>query len=62
MGIAFFLMYTNGTLIDAETAERLAEMGNLMPAIAVDGFEKRTDERRGRGVFQRILKAMAALR
>jgi len=61
-GDCFFLMFTNGTLIDAETAERLAEMGNLIPAISVDGFEKRTDERRGRGVFQRILKAMAALR
>jgi len=61
-GDCFFLMFTNGTLIDAETPARLAEMGNLIPAISVDGFEKRTDERRGRGVFQRILKAMAALR
>jgi len=58
----FFLMYTNGTLIDERMAERMAEAGNLAPAISVEGFEARTDERRGKGVFQRILTAMANLR
>lgn len=58
----FFLMFTNGTLIDEEVAERLAEAGNLIPAISVEGFEERTDERRGPGVFQRILTAMNYLR
>ena len=58
----FFMMYTNGTLIDREMAERMAEVGNLTPAISVEGFEARTDARRGAGVFQRILKAMANLR
>ena len=58
----FFLMYTNGTLINEWMAERIAETGNLTPAISVEGFEARTDERRGEGVFQRILAAMANLR
>ena len=58
----FFLMYTNGTLIDQKTAARLAEVGNVTPAISVEGFEERTDERRGKGVFQRVLRAMANLR
>ena len=58
----FFLMYTNGTLIDERMAERMAEVGNLIPAISVEGFESLTDERRGIGVFQRILAAMANLR
>lgn len=58
----FFMMYTNGTLIDEEMAQRMAEVGNLTPAISVEGFEERTDARRGQGVFQRILKAMANLR
>lgn len=58
----FFMMYTNGTLINERRARRMAEVGNLSPAISVEGFEARTDERRGKGTFQRILKAMAHLR
>jgi MoaA/NifB/PqqE/SkfB family radical SAM enzyme len=58
----YFLMYTNGTLIDEKMAERIAEVGNISPAISVEGFEKETDNRRGKGVFQKILKAMENLR
>jgi len=59
---ALFLMYTNGTLIDEEMAVRMAEVGNLTPAISVEGWEERTDARRGKGVFQQVLAAMANLR
>ena len=58
----FFMVYTNGTLITPEVAQRLAEVGNLSPAISVEGFEAETDARRGKGVFNRILKAMENLR
>lgn len=58
----FFLVYTNGTLFTERVAERLAEAGNVVPAISVEGFEKLTDDRRGKGTFQRILKGMANLR
>ncbi len=58
----FFIFYTNGTLIDGEVAERLAKLGNAYPQISVEGFEKETDERRGKGVFKRILKAVENLR
>ena len=58
----FFLMYTNGTLIDAEVAARMAELGNLTPAISVEGWADRTDARRGQGVFDKVLAAMANLR
>lgn len=58
----FFMMYTNGTLINEKMAARLAEVGNLTPAISVEGFEKETDARRGKGVFKRILKSMENLR
>ncbi|HHE05044.1 MAG TPA: radical SAM protein [candidate division WOR-3 bacterium] len=54
----FFLMYTNGTLIDKDVANKLAELGNVAPAISVEGFEEKTDTRRGKGVFQKILDAM----
>jgi len=58
----YFLMYTNGTLIDKKMARAMAEVGNITPAISVEGFEEETDERRGRGVFKKILEAMANLR
>ncbi len=58
----FFLMYTNGTLITDEVARKMAELGNITPAISVEGYEKETDERRGKGMYKRILKAMDNLK
>ncbi|AKJ63783.1 radical SAM protein [Kiritimatiella glycovorans] len=57
-----FLVYTNGTRIDDETARRMSELGNITPAISVEGFEAETDDRRGRGVFRKVLRAMENLR
>ncbi len=58
-----FLTYTNGTLLDRDgRAERLARLGNVIPAISVEGFERETDARRGPGIHRRVLEAMAALR
>ncbi len=57
----FFLVYTNGTLIDDKTAKRLAELGNITPAISLEGWRARTDERRGEGVFDQITAAMDRL-
>ncbi len=57
-----FMFYTNGTLIDEKTAQRMAALGNVTPAISVEGWRGRTDERRGVGVFDQILAAMEQLR
>jgi MoaA/NifB/PqqE/SkfB family radical SAM enzyme len=58
----FFMVYTNGTLINHEIARQLADVGNLTPCISVEGFEQKTDERRGRGVFKKIMEAFECLR
>ena len=58
----FFLMYTNGTLIDDQVAQKLGAIGNLTPAISVEGLRESTDARRGAGVFDRVVQAMARLR
>ncbi|MGM0649255.1 MAG: radical SAM/SPASM domain-containing protein [Bacteroidota bacterium] len=58
----FFMFYTNGTLIDKARAEELAELSNMIPCISVEGFEKETDERRGKGNFKKILQSMENLR
>jgi len=57
-----FLMFTNGTLIDQEVAKRMADLGNVVPQVSVEGFEKETDERRGKGVFKKILRAFENMR
>jgi MoaA/NifB/PqqE/SkfB family radical SAM enzyme len=58
---AFFQVYTNGTLIDERTADRLLDLGNVAPAISVEGYGTETDARRGRGVHDRALAAMRRL-
>ncbi|MGB9661753.1 MAG: radical SAM protein [Moorellaceae bacterium] len=57
-----FMVYTNGTLIDDTVADRIVEVGNISPAISLEGWRERTDARRGRGVFDRIVAAMDRLR
>lgn len=57
-----FMFYTNGTLITKGVAQRLAKLGNVIPAISIEGNESHTDERRGKGVHNRVLEAMKFLR
>ncbi|MGM0365430.1 MAG: radical SAM protein [Actinomycetota bacterium] len=59
---SFFQIYTNGQLIDKEAAAKLAELGNAVPCMSIEGFEKETDERRGKGAWNNIMKAMDNLR
>lgn len=58
----FFLVYTNGTMLNEMVIDRLAESANVTPAVSVEGFEKETDARRGKGVFGKILEALERLR
>jgi MoaA/NifB/PqqE/SkfB family radical SAM enzyme len=58
----FFLFYTNGTLINERIARELARLGNVTPAISLEGFEKETDERRGKGIFKKVQQAVENLK
>ena len=58
----FFLTYTNGSLLDKETCRKLRKLGNVAAAISVEGWEKETDARRGKGMWKKIHTAMANLR
>lgn len=58
----FFLTYTNGTLIDEAVAIQLGRLGNVAPAISVEGWEKETDARRGPNTWNKILGTMSRLR
>lgn len=57
-----FLVFTHGGLIDERMVERLIEVGNVMPAFSLEGYEKETDERRGAGHFRKVMRAMDLLR
>ncbi|MDK2835800.1 MAG: hypothetical protein PWP21_577 [Thermosediminibacterales bacterium] len=57
-----FMIYTNGTLITDEVADRIVEVGNISPAISLEGWKERTDARRGEGVFDKVVGAMDRLR
>jgi sulfatase maturation enzyme AslB (radical SAM superfamily) len=58
----FFIVITNGTLIDEKLTLELAQLGNVCPLISVDGYEMETDKKRGSGVHGQMLKAMENLR
>jgi MoaA/NifB/PqqE/SkfB family radical SAM enzyme len=55
---SIFQIYTNGSLIDEGMVERFVELGNVIPAISLEGFREETDGRRGKGQFDRITKVM----
>ena len=57
----FFQVYTNGTLMTREKAERFAEAGNAAVIISIEGDENETDAWRGKGVYRRIMKAFEYL-
>ena len=58
----FFMTYTNGTLINENVSRRLSKAGNMLLCISVEGWKERTDERRGEGVFNKVLTTMDRLR
>jgi MoaA/NifB/PqqE/SkfB family radical SAM enzyme len=61
-GDTTFQIYTNGTLIDEKMVERFVELGNVVPAISLEGLKEETDGRRGKGQFDRVSKVMDWLR
>lgn len=56
-----FMMYTNGILIDDVMADRMLDVGNVSPAISLEGFKESTDARRGAGTYDKIMNSMDRL-
>ena len=57
-----FLCFTNATLIDEAFADEMRRVKNFVPAISLEGGEEATDGRRGRGVYQKVMRAVDLLR
>lgn len=59
---AFFNVFTNGTMIDENVVSKLVELGNVIPMLSIEGFRQETDNRRGKEVYEKVLKAMGILK
>ncbi len=56
---AYFVLFTNGTLLDAKAAGRLRWSGNVTPLISIEGTKEESDARRGGiGVYASALDAL----
>ena len=53
-----FHSFTNGTLIDEELCKEVQRLGNLSFALSVEGYAETNDDRRGQGVFEKVMHAM----
>ncbi len=60
--MVLYTIYTNGRLIDEKICQRFVEVGNVIPAISLEGFKEETDKRRGPEHFDRVMKAMDLLK
>lgn len=59
----YFQLFTNGTLLTDEVAQRLKRAGNITPLISIEGLEEESDVRRGKDdVFERTLAGVRACR
>jgi MoaA/NifB/PqqE/SkfB family radical SAM enzyme len=56
-----FQVFTNGLLLDDEKIAKLATLGNVALFIGIDGLEKETDARKGKGAYKGALKAIKKL-
>ncbi len=57
-----FLVFTNGLLIDEELLIKLKGQKNVVPVISLEGYEEDTDERRGRGVYERLQRIIGRIK
>lgn len=56
-----FPIFTNGTMIGAQYVAFFREHLNLVPVISLEGDAGATDQRRGKGVYERALLSMQML-
>lgn len=56
-----FPIFTNGTMIKQEYINLFAKHRNLMPVLSIEGNEIKTNDRRGSGVYQKLIQVMDTL-
>jgi MoaA/NifB/PqqE/SkfB family radical SAM enzyme len=56
-----FPIFTNGTMMDEEYIKIFEKNRNLVPVLSLEGSQEITDQRRGQGIYDTIIKTMSAL-
>ena len=57
-----FLLITNGMLLDTAMIEKLKQQRNTVAVLSIEGTQTDTDERRGKGVHDRLRQKMGELK
>ena len=57
-----FPIFTNGTMINDDYLKLFDKNRNLVPIISIEGDEKITDSRRGKGVYRKTVESMRKMR
>ncbi len=57
-----FPVFTNGMAINMEYADFFRGHKNIIPVLSLEGAKSETDWRRGKGVYERLTSAMAAMK
>lgn len=57
-----FPIFTNGTYMDERYFELFDKYRNLIPVFSIEGDRKKTDSRRGSGIYDRLIANMDKLR
>src|SRR5665811_439395 len=57
----YFQVFTNATLLDHDTIDELAKIGNIAPMLSLEGSPELTDKRRGAGVHDQVMEIMDQL-
>lgn len=53
-----FPIFTNGTYLDEKYLELFEKCRNLIPVMSIEGSRELTDERRGKGIYNRLIANM----
>ncbi len=56
-----FPIFTNGTLVDEKYLSQFNKSRNLLPVFSIEGEQSKTDERRGAGMYRKLMTAMETL-
>lgn len=57
-----FLAFTNGLFVDEQFCIDMKKAGNFALALSVEGTRETTDARRGEGIYDKVMEAMALLK
>lgn len=57
-----FPVFTNGTMMDLEYQKLFSDNRNLIPVFSIEGNRRKTDDRRGAGVYRTLMGTMENMR